>query len=379
MEPLEQKVEDLRVIVEQLAVSVQQLQRELPRADGNRAGLFQPNQLVLERPPNYHRYEPRDPIINVEAPTFDGRLDPKAFTDWIREMDHFFEWHNLFDDRKAYTFVQNYEMVNKPSFGRCFENRNTPRLPVALPQFGPTPTTAPLPNDSKEKGILTESPGMKSTFQCYKCQGFGHKAANCGNRTLFVDSQNQNHERDDVKSNFMRMRTSNETRPVVETWDILKKELKDQFRPCNSSWVARESLQGLRHTILVRDYVKEFSFLLLDIRDMSEEDKLFNFMVGLQNWAQLELRRLGLKDLSSAIVLRMVYLTTSWVIPRLQSSRRTSLKGKMEKTMVRNSNQRRLTHRQLEEIVSEDTCPKGLRAVADKCMWQAGVKDRFFP
>ena len=34
---------------------------------------------------------------------------------------------------------------------------------------------------------------------------------------------------------------------------------------------------------------------------------------------------------------------------------------------------------QLKEIVSEDTCPKGLRAVADKCTWQAGVKTRFFP
>ena len=34
---------------------------------------------------------------------------------------------------------------------------------------------------------------------------------------------------------------------------------------------------------------------------MSEEDKLFNFMVGLQNWAQLELCCFGVKDLSSAI------------------------------------------------------------------------------
>lgn len=34
---------------------------------------------------------------------------------------------------------------------------------------------------------------------------------------------------------------------------------------------------------------------------MSEEDKLFNFMSGLQNWAQLELRRMGVKDLPSAI------------------------------------------------------------------------------
>ena len=39
--------------------------------------------------------------IKVETPTFDGRHDPKAFTDWVREIDHFFEWHNLTDDKKG--------------------------------------------------------------------------------------------------------------------------------------------------------------------------------------------------------------------------------------------------------------------------------------
>ncbi|KAK4381992.1 hypothetical protein Sango_2914300 [Sesamum angolense] len=40
---------------------------------------------------------------------------------------------------------------------------------------------------------------------------------------------------------------------------------------------------------------------MLDIRDMSEEDKLFNFLSGLQTWAQTKLRRQGVKDLLSAI------------------------------------------------------------------------------
>ncbi|KAL0336608.1 UNVERIFIED_CONTAM: hypothetical protein Sradi_4872700 [Sesamum radiatum] len=90
-------------------------------------------------------------------------------------------------------------------------------------------------------------------------------------------------------------------RDKIETWDILKKELKDQFLPCNTSWLARESLWKLRHVGTVRDYVKEFSSLMLDVRDMPEEDKLFNFLLGLQTWAQTELRRQGVKDLSSAI------------------------------------------------------------------------------
>ncbi|KAL0423696.1 UNVERIFIED_CONTAM: hypothetical protein Sradi_0904400 [Sesamum radiatum] len=28
-------------------------------------------------------------------------------------------------------------------------------------------------------------------------------------------------------------------RDKIETWDVLKKELKDQFLPCNTSWLAR--------------------------------------------------------------------------------------------------------------------------------------------
>ncbi|KAL0325445.1 UNVERIFIED_CONTAM: hypothetical protein Sradi_5113800 [Sesamum radiatum] len=40
---------------------------------------------------------------------------------------------------------------------------------------------------------------------------------------------------------------------------------------------------------------------MLDVRDMSEEDKLFNFLSGLQAWAQRELRRQSVKDLPSVI------------------------------------------------------------------------------
>ncbi|KAL5865808.1 hypothetical protein ACOSQ3_003322 [Xanthoceras sorbifolium] len=48
-------------------------------------------------------------------------------------------------------------------------------------------------------------------------------------------------------------------------------------------------------------YMKEFSSLMLDIQNMSEEDKLFNFMSGLHTWAQAELRRQVVKDISSAM------------------------------------------------------------------------------
>ncbi|KAL3626889.1 hypothetical protein CASFOL_029294 [Castilleja foliolosa] len=88
----------------------------------------------------------------------------------------------------------------------------------------------------------------------------------------------------------------------IETWESLKKKkLKEQFLPQNTSWLAREALRQLKHKGPVREYVKEFSSLMLDIRDMSEEDKIFNFIAGLQPWAQAELRKVGVKDLQGAM------------------------------------------------------------------------------
>ena len=48
--------------------------------------------------------------------------------------------------------------------------------------------------------------------------------------------------------------------------------------------------------------MKEFSSLMLDIRNRFEEDKLFNFISGLQGWAQTKLRRQGVRDLPIAMV-----------------------------------------------------------------------------
>ena len=90
-------------------------------------------------------------------------------------------------------------------------------------------------------------------------------------------------------------------RPRMETWEALKKELKEQFLPSNTAWLARDAMAKLRHNGPVRDYVKEFSALMLDVTDMSETDKLYTFLKGLQPWAQLELRRQGVRDLPSAL------------------------------------------------------------------------------
>ncbi|GJZ01641.1 hypothetical protein Tco_0519602 [Tanacetum coccineum] len=47
--------------------------------------------------------------------------------------------------------------------------------------------------------------------------------------------------------------------------------------------------------------VKEFTTLVLEIPELSDQDSLFYFLDGLQGWATTELERRGVQDLSTAI------------------------------------------------------------------------------
>ena len=89
-------------------------------------------------------------------------------------------------------------------------------------------------------------------------------------------------------------------RCIIASWEDLKREIKAQFLPENVEFIARRNLRRLQQTGTVREYVKQFSALMLDIRDMSEKDKLFYFLEGLKPWAQQELQRRGVTDLASA-------------------------------------------------------------------------------
>ncbi|KAL2235185.1 UNVERIFIED_CONTAM: hypothetical protein Sindi_1250700 [Sesamum indicum] len=72
----------------------------------------------------------------------------------------------------------------------------------------------------------------------------------------------------------------------LDTWALLREAIREQFFPENVEYNARRALRKLEHTGSVREYVKAFSALMLNIRDMSEADKLFTFMEGLKQWAE---------------------------------------------------------------------------------------------
>ncbi|KAA0066681.1 uncharacterized protein E5676_scaffold384G00030 [Cucumis melo var. makuwa] len=94
--------------------------------------------------------------------------------------------------------------------------------------------------------------------------------------------------------------TNTEGRCMIDTWDDLKRELRSQFFPKNFEILARRKLRELKHTGSIRDYVKQFAGLMLDIRDLSEKDKVFCFVEGLKPWAKTKLYEQRVQDLTSA-------------------------------------------------------------------------------
>lgn len=87
----------------------------------------------------------------------------------------------------------------------------------------------------------------------------------------------------------------------IATWDEFKRDLKRQFYPENVEELAMKKLRGLRQTGTIRDYISQYSSLMLEIPDMEEKTRLIFFMDGLQRWAEQELRRRGVKTLAEAI------------------------------------------------------------------------------
>lgn len=61
---------------------------------------------------------------------------------------------------------------------------------------------------------------------------------------------------------------------TIDTWEAFKQELRRQFSPENVAHDARKRMKELKHTRSIREYVEEFSGLMLQIPNMSEGDLL---------------------------------------------------------------------------------------------------------
>ncbi|KAL0454956.1 UNVERIFIED_CONTAM: hypothetical protein Slati_0834800 [Sesamum latifolium] len=104
----------------------------------------------------------------------------------------------------------------------------------------------------------------------------------------------------DMEQYFLAANVEDEAKKVSTTTMYLI-AIRVQFFPENIEYNARRALRKLEHIGSMQDYVKAFSALMLNIRDMSEKDKLFTFMEGLKPWARVELQRQQVTDLGSAM------------------------------------------------------------------------------
>ena len=53
------------------------------------------------RRPNHDPVDQTFRDIRVEAPMFDGSLNPKVYIDWEGKMDQYFEWYDMTEKRKC--------------------------------------------------------------------------------------------------------------------------------------------------------------------------------------------------------------------------------------------------------------------------------------
>nr|GEU73013.1 zinc finger, CCHC-type [Tanacetum cinerariifolium] len=126
------------------------------------------------------------------------------------------------------------------------------------------------------------------------------------NRSLASGGENTNHgPKIDVSkpSPFWRRRYGDieQGTATIDTWVEFVVDFKKQFYWENAKNEAKSRLHKLKQSGTIREYVKEFTTLVLEIPELSDQDSLFYFLDGLQGWDKTELKRRGVQDLFTAI------------------------------------------------------------------------------
>ncbi|KAF3781462.1 hypothetical protein EJ110_NYTH37059 [Nymphaea thermarum] len=89
---------------------------------------------------------------------------------------------------------------------------------------------------------------------------------------------------------------------TIQTFDDFRKELKGYFMPVDAERQTYRMVVNLKHTGSLREYVRTYQKLMLDVLRMPEKDKLNWFIIGLQPWAQADVERSDPKTLEQAYV-----------------------------------------------------------------------------
>jgi hypothetical protein len=87
------------------------------------------------------------------------------------------------------------------------------------------------------------------------------------------------------------------------TWEFFKDRIEAEFIPKNSDYISRCKLRDLVNTTNenLRQYVRAYSELMLEVRHMHEMDRVCQFVMGLPTWAKRKLEENWPASLSEAI------------------------------------------------------------------------------
>jgi hypothetical protein len=88
------------------------------------------------------------------------------------------------------------------------------------------------------------------------------------------------------------------------TWEFFTEWVESKFVPRNSDYISRCELRDLVNVTNdnLRQYVKAYSKLMLEIRHMHELDRMCQFVMGLPIWAKCKLEENWPSSLSQAIM-----------------------------------------------------------------------------
>ena len=71
----------------------------------------------------------------------------------------------------------------------------------------------------------------------------------------------------------------------ITTWKEQKEALQVHFSPQDETWDVRSVIKYIKQTGGLQQYQSEFHSIILELSDMIERDKVFNFTIGFKSWA----------------------------------------------------------------------------------------------
>jgi hypothetical protein len=98
------------------------------------------------------------------------------------------------------------------------------------------------------------------------------------------------------------------------TWEFFKERVESEFVPRNSNYILRCKLPDLVNATNdnLRQYVRAYSKLMLEIRHMHELDRMCQFVMGLPTWAKRKFEENWPSSLSEAIMIVEGLLDVGW-------------------------------------------------------------------